>query len=189
MVSSKARAKIKQKLKEEEHKRAAVGKELLARRLKNWKMMITDADLHQLAKKNKFDNLNEFFGAIGSGQFDVAAVKEYLLRKQEAEPQAEAHPAEPAHPEKPTATGTSGDFVLDRKLAGVELKLAKCCTPVYGDPVFGFVTIRDGIKIHRENCPNAARLRENYPYRMIEVAWKPRKKDGEKTDTHKRRQG
>jgi (p)ppGpp synthetase, RelA/SpoT family len=189
VVSSKARAKIKQKLKEEEHKRAAVGKELLARRLKNWKMMITDADLHQLAKKNKFDNLNEFFGAIGSGQFDVAAVKEYLLRKQEAEPQADTHSAEPAHPEKPTATGTSGDFVLDRKLAGVELKLAKCCTPVYGDPVFGFVTIRDGIKIHRENCPNAARLRENYPYRMIEVAWKPRKKDGEKTDTHKRRQG
>ena len=61
--------------------------------------------------------------------------------------------------------------------------------PTYDDPIFGFVTIRDGIKIHREDCPNAARLRENYPYRMIEVRWKPRKKDGEKGDTHKRRQG
>jgi len=188
VVSSKARSKIKQKLKEEENARAAVGKELLARRLKNWKLVITDAELFRLAKKHKFNTLNEFFGAVGSGQFDVALVKEYLTRKLETE-KPEAQPAEPAHPDKPVATGTSGDFILDRKLAGVELKLAKCCTPVYGDPVFGFVTIRDGIKIHRENCPNAARLRENYPYRMIEVAWKPRNKDGEKTDTHKRRQG
>ena len=188
VVSSKARSKIKQRLKQEENARAAVGKELLARRLKNWKMVITDADLHQLAKKHKFSNLNEFFGAIGSGQFDVALVKEYLNRQLETEP-ADTHTTETAHPDKPTHTGSSGDFLLDRKLAGVELKLAKCCTPVYGDPIFGFVTIRDGIKIHRENCPNAARLRENYPYRMIEVTWKPRKKDGEKADTHKRRQG
>ncbi len=188
VVSSKARSKIKQKLKEEENARAAVGKELLARRLKNWKMVITDAELFRLAKKHKFGTLNEFFGAIGSGQLDVALVKEYLMRQQESQP-ADNKTAEPAQPEKAVATGTSGDFVLDRKLAGVELKLAKCCTPVYGDPVFGFVTIRDGIKIHRENCPNAARLRENYPYRMIEVTWKPRTKDGEKTDTHKRRQG
>ena len=68
--------------------------------------------------------------------------------------------------------------------------------PAYDDPIFGFVTIRDGIKIHRENCPNAARLRTNYPYRVIEVRWRERKeakdakaKDGEKGDTHKRRQG
>ena len=191
VVSSKARSKIKQKLKEEEHARAAVGKELLARRLKNWKLMITDADLHTLAKRSKFDNLNEFFGAIGNGQIDVGIVKDYILHKEAA---AETRAAESAHPEKATtATAASGDFLIDRKLQGVELKLAKCCTPVYDDPIFGFVTIRDGIKIHRENCPNAARLRENYPYRMIEVRWKPRlkdkEKDGEKGDPHKRRQG
>ncbi|MBQ2194990.1 MAG: bifunctional (p)ppGpp synthetase/guanosine-3',5'-bis(diphosphate) 3'-pyrophosphohydrolase, partial [Bacteroidales bacterium] len=97
------------------------------------------------------------------------------------------------HPEKATtATAASGDFLIDRKLQGVELKLAKCCTPQYGDPIFGFVTIRDGIKIHRENCPNAARLRDNYPYRMIEVRWKPKTEkpqDGDKGDPHKRRQG
>jgi GTP pyrophosphokinase len=190
VVSSKARSKIKQKLKEEENARAAAGKELLARRLKNWKLVITDSDLHSLAKKYKFGNINEFFGAIGDSQFDVAAVKEYLQGKLEALQAAESRTSGSEHPEKTTElTASSGDFLIDRKLSGVELKLAKCCTPAYGDPVFGFVTIRDGIKIHRENCPNAARLRENYPYRMIEVRWKPKKKDGEKGDTHKRRQG
>ncbi len=190
VVSSKARSKIKQKLKEEENARAAAGKELLARRLKNWKLVITDSDLHTLSKKYKFGNINEFFGAIGDSQFDVAAVKEYLQGKLDALQAAEARTAGTDHPEKTTElTASSGDFLIDRKLSGVELKLAKCCTPAYGDPVFGFVTIRDGIKIHRENCPNAARLRENYPYRMIEVRWKPKKKDGEKGDTHKRRQG
>ena len=190
VVSSKARSKIKQKLKEEENARAAAGKELLARRLKNWKLVITDSDLHSLAKRYKFGNINEFFGAIGDSQFDVAAVKEYLQGKLDALQAAEARTTGTDHPEKTTElTASSGDFLIDRKLSGVELKLAKCCTPAYGDPVFGFVTIRDGIKIHRENCPNAARLRENYPYRMIEVRWKPKKKDGEKGDTHKRRQG
>ncbi|MBQ5935272.1 MAG: bifunctional (p)ppGpp synthetase/guanosine-3',5'-bis(diphosphate) 3'-pyrophosphohydrolase [Bacteroidales bacterium] len=190
VVSSKARSKIKQKLKEEENARAAAGKELLARRLKNWKLVITDSDLHSLSKKYKFGNINEFFGAIGDSQFDVAAVKEYLQGKLEALQTAESRTSGSEHPEKTTElTASSGDFLIDRKLSGVELKLAKCCMPAYGDPIFGFVTIRDGIKIHRENCPNATRLRENYPYRMIEVRWKPKKKDGEKGDTHKRRQG
>ena len=197
VVSSKARSKIKQKLKEEENKRAAVGKELLARRLKNWKLVITDTDLHTLAKRGKFGNLNEFFGAIGSGQFDVALVKEYLQHKLEAEQSVETKTPEAGHPEKAAFSGVdSGDFVIDRKLKGVDLKPAKCCAPAYGDPIFGFVTIRDGIKIHRESCPNAARLLNNYPYRVIEVRWRPRKeakdsklKDGEKGDPHKRRQG
>ena len=190
VVSSKARSKIKQKLKEEENARAAAGKELLARRLKNWKLVITDSDLHSLAKRYKFGNINEFFGAIGDSQFDVAAVKEYLQGKLDALQAAESRTSGSEHPEKTTElTASSGDFLIDRKLSGVELKLAKCCMPAYGDPIFGFVTIRDGIKIHRENCPNATRLRENYPYRMIEVRWKPKKKDGEKGDTHKRRQG
>ena len=189
VVSSKARSKIKQRLKQEENARAAAGKELLARRLKNWKMVITDTALHSLAKIHKFSNLNEFFGAIGNGQFDVSVVKDYLTRQLEAEASAEAadsRGAEHIHAEKTAATG---DFLIDRKLKGVELKPAKCCSPAYGDPIFGFLTIRDGIKIHRENCPNAARLRENYPYRMIEVSWKPKEKDGEKGDTHTRRKG
>ena len=191
VVSSKARSKIKQKLKEEEHARAAIGKELLARRLKNWKMVISDAELHALSKKHKFGNLNEFFGAIGNGQLDVAIVKDFLTHKLEAEAAAEAAAENKSENTQPRNSTASGDFMIDRKLKGVELKPAKCCSPAYGDPIFGFLTIRDGIKIHRENCPNAARLHENYPYRVIEVSWAPRQKekDGDKGDTHKRRQG
>ena len=196
VVSSKARAKIKQKLKEEENARAAVGKELLARRLKNWKMVITDSELFHLAKKNKFGNLNEFFGAIGNGQFDVALVKEYITRNLE-EQASDTKGTGSEHAEKAPFYGVdSGDFIIDRKLKGVELKPAKCCSPSYGDDIFGFITIRDGIKIHRTDCPNAARLQGNYPYRVIEVHWKPRNeskdskiKDGDKGDTHKRRKG
>ncbi len=187
VVSSKARSKIKQKLKEEENARAKAGKELLARRLKNWKLVITDTELHTLAKRHKFSTLNEFFGAIGNGQFDAAIVKEYLTHKLESEPASETRTAD--HSEKVPVGVASGDFIIDRKLKGVELKPAKCCTPAYGDEIFGFVTIRDGIKIHRVDCPNAARLRSNYPYRMIEVRWKPKGNNGEKGDPHKRRQG
>lgn len=181
-VSSKARSKIKQKLKEEENARAAVGKELLARRLKNWKLVITDSDLHYLAKHHRYRSQNDMFGAIGSGQFDVMEIKDYLLRKLQEADQRELASA----PEvKAASTGvTSGEFIVDRKLKGVELKPAKCCSPRYGDPIFGFVTIRDGIKIHRDDCPNASRLKENYPYRMIEIRWKPKGKDAEKGDTN-----
>ena len=197
VVSTKARYKIKQKLKEEENARAAVGKELLARRLKNWKLVITDAELHVLAKRYRFGSLNEFFGALGNGQFDVAVVKEYLQHKLEGETAAEAKAPGAGQPDKTAFNGVdSGDFIIDRKLKGVDLKPAKCCQPAWGDPIFGFVTIRDGIKIHRKDCPNAARLLGNYPYRVIEVRWKPRHdakepklKDGEKRDPHKRRQG
>ena len=197
VVSTKARYKIKQKLKEEENARAAVGKELLARRLKNWKLVITDAELHVLAKRYRFGSLNEFFGALGNGQFDVAVVKEYLQHKLEGETAAEAKAPGAGQLDKTAFNGVdSGDFIIDRKLKGVDLKPARCCQPVWGDPIFGFVTIRDGIKIHRQDCPNAARLLGNYPYRVIEVRWKPRNdakepklKDGEKRDPHKRRQG
>ena len=180
VVSSKARSKIKQKLKEEENARAAIGKDLLARRLKNWKLVITDSELNTLIKKYKFPTINEFFGALGQEQFDVMEIKEFLLKKDEA------HGAEEnTRTEKAVETVTNSEFVIDRKLKGVELKTAKCCNPVYGDPIFGFITIKDGIKIHRQSCPNAYRLRSNYPYRMIEVAWKPKKENAEKADTHK----
>ena len=191
VVSSKARSKIKQKLKEEENARAKSGKELLARRLKNWKLVITDSELFSLARRHKFGNINQFFGAIGNGQFDVAIVKEFLLHKLEEEEHATGTRSSEYAEKTPTGVA-SGDFIIDRKLQGVDLKPAKCCSPAYGDPIFGFVTIRDGIKIHREDCPNAARLRGNYPYRMIEVRWKTKEskeKDGEKGDPHKRRQG
>lgn len=171
VVTSKARTKIKQKLKEEENKKAAVGKEILERRLRNWKLELNDEDLAILVKKYKHKTINEFFSAIGDEQIDILEIKEYLSQDKNVE-----HDQVQEHEEvKADKGGTKFQFsdyiILDSKLNNVGYKMAKCCNPIYGDDVFGFVTIKEGIKIHRMSCPNAARLIESYPYRIQKVKW------------------
>ena len=171
VVTSKARTKIKQKLKERENALAKAGKEILDRRLKNWKMTMADEQLTALIKKYKFRTANELFGAIGDEKIDVAEIKAELLREAPAAVVADDRPITVNRKEN------SGDYLEiggsgSHSLSGVEYKLAKCCNPVFGDDVFGFVTINEGIKIHRLSCPNAARLIENYPHRVQKVRWK-----------------
>ena len=180
VVSGKARSKIRQKLNEEEAKRAKAGREILIRRLKNWKLEFGDDELSDLIKKLKFKTNNDFFGSIGSGQTDPIVVKEYINDKRQALRPVEA--AREARSTNETPLATFLDYTANLK--GMEFKPAKCCNPGFGDEIFGFLTIRDGIKIHRDDCPNAARLKENYPYRVVILGWKQRK-NGEQTDTHK----
>ena len=169
VVTSKARTKIKQKLKERENALAKAGKEILDRRLKNWKMTMADDQLTALIKKYKFRTANELFGAIGEEKIDVAEIKAELLKEAPAPVVSDDRPLYVNRKE-------SGKDYLEiggnGSLSGVQYKLAKCCNPVYGDDVFGFVTINEGIKIHRLSCPNAARLIENYPHRVQKVRWK-----------------
>ena len=169
VVTSKARTKIKQKLKERENALAKAGKEILDRRLKNWKMTLSDEQLTALIKKYKFRTANELFGAIGQEIIDVAEIKAALLQDQAAE----APETERSYTVQKKDNG--GDYLEignGARLNSVQYKLAKCCNPVYGDDVFGFVTISEGIKIHRLSCPNAARLIENYPHRVQKVRWR-----------------
>ncbi len=171
VVTSKARTKIKQKLKERENALAKAGKEILDRRLKNWKMTMADEQLTALIKKYKFRTANELFGAVGEGRIDVAEIKAELLRETPAAVVSDDRPITVNRKEN------SGDYLEigsggNRSLSGLEYKLAKCCNPVFGDDVFGFVTINEGIKIHRLSCPNAARLIENYPHRVQKVRWR-----------------
>lgn len=179
VVSSKAKSKIRQKLKEEENKRAAVGKEMLDRRLKNWKLSLGDEQLADLVKKSRYKTINEWFGAIGNGDIDPIEIKDYLLQEKPAVQATDSHTEHTPREQKMPQ--------LDAKLKNFDYKPAKCCNPNYGDEVFGFLTIRDGIKIHRTDCPNATRLRENYPYRVLEIEWKKPKENAEKDDTHKGR--
>jgi len=169
VVTSKARNKIRQKLREEELTKVAAGKELLGRRLKNWKMEMSDEDLSVLCKKYKLKTINEFFAAVADEQVDVMDVKEYLTHKDEL-----AVPEEQKKTTDRTVSGEGkGDYlVIDGRLGNIGYKMAKCCNPIFGDEVFGFVSIKDGIKIHRMSCPNAARLIENYPYRIQKVRWR-----------------
>jgi guanosine-3',5'-bis(diphosphate) 3'-pyrophosphohydrolase len=168
VVTGKARSKIKQRLREVEFKLAADGKEMLDRRLKNSKLELPDEMLNRITKKFNYKTINEFYAAVGDGTIDFAAVKDYILAGPEG-------PKLPVLDEKATesAKGGSGEYlIIGGGLSGVDYKLAKCCNPVYGDKVFGFVTVNGGIKIHRMSCPNAARLIENYPYRIQKVKWR-----------------
>ena len=170
VVTSKARNKIKQRLKEEENKMAREGKQLLERRLKNWKLELPDDDLTYLVKKYKYRTANELFSALGSGALDVAEIKTYLQDKaSRIQETVESHVT---HTLRKT---DSSDYLViggNKTLKNVDYKMARCCNPVFGDEVFGFVTINDGIKIHRMSCPNAARLLTLYPHRVQKVRWK-----------------
>ena len=179
VVTSKARNKIKQELNEEEYKKAAQGKELLGRRLKNWKLELPDEVVAELLKKLKYATLNSFYAAIADGEVDVNDVKNYILDRDriaaeaiEAAREAEAERIENRSAEWGNRHSSDDILVLNaRDLKGLDYKMSKCCHPVFGDDVFGFVTRTEGIKIHRISCPNAARLISAYPYRIQKVKW------------------
>lgn len=174
VVSSKARAKIKQKLKEETGKRAEEGKELLERRMSNWKIEFNDDTLGFLLKNYKFKTASEFYVALAEEKIDISEIKGLLTAKEEAADSKDQAPLSGyvMKPEKSIKHGESDYLIIDEKVNNVGFKLAKCCNPIMGDEVFGFVTIKEGIKIHRMSCPNASRLINNYPYRVQRVKWR-----------------
>ena len=125
-------------------------------------------------KHNGYSTVNSFYADIGDGNLDVNLIKDFILtteqRHQEAVEAAQAADAARTHAE----IGKSHEDILvlnAKNVKGLDYKMARCCNPVYGDDVFGFVSRTDGIKIHRMTCPNAARLLENYPYRIQKVRW------------------
>ncbi len=174
VVTSKARTKIRQALTQIEFNKASDGKELLERRLKNWKLEFPDEMVTEFMKKHHLVNVNGLFAAIGEGTIDVNEIKEYILsessRKAEA---AEAQQASDLQKQKKAYDAGRDDIlVLNAKdLRGLDYRMAKCCNPVFGDDVFGFVSRTDGIKIHRITCPNASRLLTLFPYRIQKVRW------------------
>ena len=179
VVTSKARNRIKQELNEEEYKKAAQGKELLGRRLKNWKLELPDDVVAELLKRLKYNTLNSFYAAVADGDVDVNDVKNYILDRDriaaeaiEAAREAEAERIGTRSSDWGNRHSSDDILVLNaRDLKGLDYKMSKCCHPVFGDDVFGFVTRTEGIKIHRISCPNAARLISTYPYRIQKVKW------------------
>ena len=174
VVSTKARNKIRQKLSEAEFKKAADGKELLGRRLKNWKMEIDDETMATIMKKLPYKTLNAFYAAIGEGELDVSDIKNMVNELQSNDTQTPVQDQEKKTGAvlKENRGGNDDILVIDAKnVKGIDYRMAKCCNPVFGDDVFGFVTRTEGIKIHRMSCPNAGRLLDMYPYRIQKVKW------------------
>ena len=173
VVSNKARNKIRQKLSEAEFKKAADGKELLGRRLKNWKMEVEDEEMAAILKKLPYKTLNAFYAAIGEGELDVTEFKNMVNEIRNADmPAGSDQEKKTGGVLKEKSNNNDDILVIDAKnVKGIDYRMAKCCNPVFGDDVFGFVTRTEGIKIHRMSCPNAGRLMDMYPYRIQKVKW------------------
>ena len=184
VVTSKARNRIKAYLREEQAKHARMGREELERKLKNWKMPYTiDEAVAFLGKYYKLKTGTEVYGLIATQRLELGTVKELLTREltgtaseERRAAAAEADRQKTAAREQDAAhapqTPHSDALVIDDRINHIEYKLARCCNPIRGDEVFGFITIHAGITIHRCDCPNARRMRGNYPYRIIEARWR-----------------
>ena len=178
VVTSKARNKIKSFLREEQAKHTRMGREELERKLKNWKLGLSiDEAVAYLGKYFKLRLGTEVYALIATQKVDFGSIKEILARhlsgQAEEERRAAAAEAERQKAYAPRETPASQDaLVIDDDISKIQYKLARCCNPIKGDEVFGFVTINAGVTIHRADCPNAKRMRENYPYRVIEARWR-----------------
>jgi len=176
VATSKARSKIKQALREDAAKTAEYAKELLHRRFKNRKIEADEAVLMRYIKKKGFKTVTDFYLEIAEERLDVnTVIDEYAeleRREKEVAETVEVRSAEqfvaPTAPEE--SEKTQDVLVIDKNLKGIEYQLAKCCNPIYGDPVFGFVSTQ-GIKIHRMNCPNAQELFRRFGYRVVQAQW------------------
>lgn len=171
--SSKTRAKIKQALKEIENKSAELGKELLSRRFKNRKIEVDEGLMTRLIKKAGYKTATDFYVQLGENKIEVNDIIERYLELSERETQentelrsAESYTLSTAPDESKT-----DELVIGGDIKGVNYKLSKCCNPIYGDDIFGFISTEGTIKIHRKDCPNAAHIRERYGYRIISARW------------------
>ncbi len=172
--TTKARNHIKRQLKEEKYKEAEVGRDLLLRKFKNWKLKSSDDLINVLVKHFKMDSAIDLYYLLATDKIDMTLVKSVLNDYLKERPEVAAAQEEETKPliksgEKPDKD--ENILYIGNHVKNINFRFAKCCNPIPGDAVFGFVTTLGGISIHRRNCPNAKRLSERYPYRIIDVKW------------------
>ena len=178
VTSAKAKAKIRLALKETQKKDGLYAKELLERRFKNRKIDIEESVMARIIKKMGYKENSDFYKAIAEEKLDVNTVLErYVEERDHDQNKQEARPAESAanfafdnHADD-LLKQSDDVLVIDEHLKGIDFELAHCCHPIYGDPIFGFVTISKGIKVHRQDCPNAKELQRRFGYRVVKAKW------------------
>ena len=178
--TGRARTKIRQALKEISARQADMGREAIARKLKNHKIEMDESIMDHLIRKMGFKRLSDFYQNVAEGSIDMADVlKRYqsILNPESENGETVRSADNFTFINNNETKGTSDVLIIERNLKGVDYKLAKCCSPIFGDDVFGFVTINGGISIHRKDCSNARQLQERYPYRVIEARWSEMEKN------------
>lgn len=176
--SARARAKIRLALKETQIKDGLYAKEMLERRFKNRKIEVDEGIMSHLIKKLGFKVVSDFYRQIAEDKLDPNYVieeyqklRDYDLNLNNSKTVESAQNYEYESPDEQLARSSDDVLVIDRNLKGIEFSLAKCCHPIYGDPIFGFVTVNGGIKIHRQDCPNAPELKQRFGYRIVKARW------------------
>lgn len=180
VITSKAKSRIKSSLNEEKKREAENGKEIVKRKFKNWKIEFSDEQVRELLLQLKFKSAQDMYYAVATGEIEALQLKE-ILKSHEDESSNARDVLSELMPRKVVdnlAFESNDEFlVIDNNLKNINYKLAQCCNPIFGDAIFGFITIREGIKIHRETCPNARQMKERYPYRFIKARWKANKQN------------
>ncbi len=178
VVSSHARSKIRTAVRDILAREGTIARELLERKLKNRKIDWDESIVNQLIRKSGFKESTEFYKAIAEENIDVNALidryQELAKREEGMAERAAVRSAGEYVMEADAVHGSKGRddvLVIDRNLKGIDFQMARCCNPVYGDEVFGFVTVSGGIKIHRTTCPNAPALRQRFGYRIVPARW------------------
>ncbi|MEO8793893.1 MAG: bifunctional (p)ppGpp synthetase/guanosine-3',5'-bis(diphosphate) 3'-pyrophosphohydrolase [Daejeonella sp.] len=176
VVTAKAKSKIKSALKEEKRKVAEDGKEILERKLKSLKITYHTDNLYKLTYYFKLPSTQDLFYNVAKGLIDIKDLKEFVASEKIIESKPEKPEPVPFDNLLKKNKGKDSDTLLiGEDLQKIDYKLSACCNPIPGDDVFGFVTVSEGIKIHRTNCPNAAKLLSNYGYRIVKAKWNSQK--------------
>ena len=169
VTTAKARSRIKAYMREQQAQAASLGREELERKIKNWKLSVTmDDAVMVLCKYYKLKTGTELYGQIAQQKIVLADIKEVLTRYL-----SDSLDERPVREVPVTKVSVESDdaLIIDESLSNIEYKLANCCNPIFGDEIFGFTTVSGGITIHRQDCPNAQRLKERYPYRVLPARW------------------
>ena len=174
VITAKAKSKIKSSLKDEKRRIADEGREILDRKLKSLKIPSTIENINKITHFFKLHASQDFLYQIAKGGIDIGDLKDYLNYEKNAEykPFERTDPAEFVKKIKSEEVDT---LLIGEDLQKIDYKLSTCCNPIPGDDVFGFVTVGEGIKIHRTNCPNATKLMSNFGYRIVKARWNSQK--------------
>lgn len=166
--TEKSKSKIRRFLKDEEMKEAELGSSIFHRKLKNWKIVFNDKIFNELLKKYNCESGIEFYHNIATSQIDLAELKSFILAQTE---EKEVHRVEEEQRKDKPVENENDAMSIGANINGFAFKMAKCCNPIPGDNVCGFVNVGGGITIHRVNCKNAIAMKKRYPYRLVDVKW------------------